>query len=62
MQIPVYFLAGRYDYTCCYDLQYQYYEHISAPEKAFYVFEDSAHSPVFEEPEYAAEVFSHIIG
>ena len=62
LQIPVYFLAGKYDYTCCYDLQYQYYEHISAPEKAFYVFEDSAHSPVFEEPECAAEVFSHIIG
>ncbi len=51
VQIPVYFLAGVYDYTCCYSLQKKYYEQLIAPSKGFYTFQKSAHSPLFEEPE-----------
>lgn len=51
IQIPVYFLAGVYDYTCCYSLQKEYYEQLLAPSKGFYTFHESAHSPLFEEPE-----------
>jgi pimeloyl-ACP methyl ester carboxylesterase len=51
IQIPVYFLAGVYDYTCCYSLQKEYYEQLIAPSKGFYTFQESAHSPLFEEPE-----------
>lgn len=56
IEIPVYFLAGRYDYTCCYSLQREYYEQLQAPLKGFYTFENSAHSPLFEEPERGMEI------
>lgn len=55
-EIPVYFLAGRYDYTVNYDLQKNYFMKINAPKKGFYTFENSAHSPLFEEPESFIEI------
>lgn len=58
LQIPVYFLAGAHDYTCLYELQQEYYASIQAPVKGFYTFEESAHSPVFEEPEKALSILS----
>jgi pimeloyl-ACP methyl ester carboxylesterase len=56
IDIPVYFLAGIYDYTCPYPLQREYYESIDAPLKAFYTFNNSAHSPLFEEQENAMRI------
>lgn len=56
LEIPVYFFGGRYDYTCCYSLQKEYYEQLKAPVKGFYTFNESAHSPLFEEPEKAMDV------
>jgi len=53
LEIPVYFFAGYYDYTCCYSMQKEYYEQMQATVKGFYTFNESAHSPVFEEPEKA---------
>ncbi len=49
--IPIYFFEGIYDYTCSYTLAKDYFEQIKAPIKGFYTFEQSAHSPIFEEPE-----------
>lgn len=60
VDVPVYFLAGKYDYTCCYELQKEYFEFLEAPEKYFYTFENSAHSPLFEEPEKAEEIIKFI--
>ena len=54
--VPVYILAGRYDYTVNYDLQKDYFTKINAQEKGFYTFENSAHSPLFEEPEWFIEI------
>lgn len=51
LDIPTYFVQGRYDYTTSYDLARDYFGRLDAPVKGFYTFEDSAHSPVFEEPE-----------
>jgi pimeloyl-ACP methyl ester carboxylesterase len=51
--IPVYFFSGIYDYTVNYTLAKDYFEKINAPIKGFYTFEQSAHSPIFEEPEKA---------
>lgn len=51
LDIPVYFLHGIYDYTCNYNLAKDYFEKLQAPVKGFYSFEQSAHSPLFEEPE-----------
>ena len=55
-EIPVYILAGRYDYTVNYDLQKNYFVKINALEKGFYTFKNSAHSPLFEEPESFIEI------
>jgi pimeloyl-ACP methyl ester carboxylesterase len=49
--IPVYLVSGIYDYTVNYALARDYFEKIRAPIKGFYTFEQSAHSPLFEEPE-----------
>lgn len=51
INIPVYFFHGIYDYTVSYPLAKMYFEAIHAPLKGFYTFENSAHSPIFEEPE-----------
>jgi pimeloyl-ACP methyl ester carboxylesterase len=56
IDIPVYIMAGRYDYTVNYDLQKNYFMKINAPEKGFYTFDNSAHSPLFEEPETFIEI------
>jgi pimeloyl-ACP methyl ester carboxylesterase len=51
LNIPVYFFHGIYDYTCSYSLAKDYFEKLQVPLKGFYTFEQSAHSPLFEEPE-----------
>jgi len=51
LEIPVYFFGGIYDYTCSYTLAKDYLAKLQAPMKGFYTFEQSAHSPMFEEPE-----------
>lgn len=61
IQVPIYFLAGKYDYTCNFELQKKYYEYIKAPAKEFYIFENSAHSPIYEEKDKAAEVLEMIV-
>ncbi len=57
LDIPVYFFHGKYDYTVSYDLAKMYFEKIQAPKKRFYTFENSAHSPHFEEPKRVKEIF-----
>ncbi|HEX2978955.1 MAG TPA: alpha/beta hydrolase [Anaerolineaceae bacterium] len=51
LAIPVYFFHGAFDYTCSYPVARSYFEQLKAPVKGFYTFEQSAHSPMFEEPE-----------
>ncbi len=51
LNIPVYFFHGIYDYTVSYFLAKDYFMKLKAPVKGFYTFENSAHSPVFEEPD-----------
>jgi len=48
--LPVYFLHGKYDYTVSYALARAFLDKLRAPIKGFYSFEQSAHSPMFEEP------------
>lgn len=56
LDIPVYFLSGIYDYTVNYTLAKEYFAKIQAPVKGFYTFEQSAHSPIFEEPEKVQKI------
>jgi pimeloyl-ACP methyl ester carboxylesterase len=51
LKLPVYFFEGIYDYTCSYSEAKSYFEKLKAPIKGFYTFYQSAHSPLFEEPE-----------
>ena len=53
LEIPAYFLIGRYDYTINPALARDYFQRLDAPLKGFYTFENSAHSPLFEEPDRA---------
>ena len=50
LEVPVYFCHGRFDCTCSYDLARSYFRQLTAPVKGFYTFQQSAHSPAFEEP------------
>jgi len=54
--LPVYFFSGIYDYTVNYTLAKDYFEKIQAPVKGFYTFEQSAHSPMFEEPDRTLKI------
>ena len=56
LEIPVYFFHGLYDYTCAYPLAKAYFEKLDAPIKGFYTFTESAHSPMFEEPEKVQKI------
>ena len=56
LKLPVYFFEGIYDYTCSYAEAKSYFEKLKAPIKGFYTFEQSAHSPLFEEPERMQQI------
>jgi pimeloyl-ACP methyl ester carboxylesterase len=51
LDVPVYFLHGRYDHTVMLAGARSFLDGIEAQQKGFYTFEDSAHSPLFEEPQ-----------
>ncbi|NDP20946.1 MAG: alpha/beta hydrolase [Paludibacter sp.] len=61
LDIPVYFFHGIYDYTVSYTLAKKYFEALHAPIKGFYTFKNSAHSPIFEEPERVKEIIENDI-
>jgi pimeloyl-ACP methyl ester carboxylesterase len=56
LEIPVYFFHGSYDYTVSCPLARDYLAKLKAPVKGFYTFRQSAHSPMFEEPEKTLQV------
>ena len=56
LDLPVYFFSGRHDLTSNYDLSRAFFDKIRAPVKGFYTFENSAHSPLFEEPQRARDI------
>jgi pimeloyl-ACP methyl ester carboxylesterase len=56
LDLPVYFFTGLYDHTANRDLAKAFFDQIKAPVKGFYTFQNSAHSPVFEEPQHARNI------
>lgn len=56
LEIPAYFFHGVHDYTVSYPLAKSYFERLEAPVKGFYTFGQSAHSPLFEEPNRMREI------
>jgi pimeloyl-ACP methyl ester carboxylesterase len=51
IDVPIYFVAGKYDYITADTLTREYFQFVEAPYKELVVFEKSAHCGIFEEPE-----------
>lgn len=51
LEIPCYFIMGKYDYMTTVKAAKNYFDRIDAEEKEFVIFEESAHYPQFEEEE-----------
>lgn len=49
IDVPVYLLLGHHDMNCVYTLAEQWYDQLQAPDKKLIWFENSAHSPQWEE-------------
>jgi proline iminopeptidase len=54
-QVPVVFILGRYDFQTPSTLAVKYFEEITPPSKKLIWLEDSAHSPMIDEPEQFAK-------
>lgn len=50
LAVPVYVFQGRHDYQTPHAVAWRYFDGLDAPRKRFFTFEQSAHSPIFEEP------------
>lgn len=56
LDVPAYFFSGVYDYTVNYKMAEDYLVQLKAPLKGFYLFKNSAHSPMFEEPDKVVQI------
>jgi pimeloyl-ACP methyl ester carboxylesterase len=54
--LPIYIFVGRHDRTAHPNLSRAYFDAREAPVKGCDIFENSAHSPLFEEPARATEI------
>lgn len=61
IDIPIYFISGKYDLTVNIDVSKDYYNRLVAPLKGFYTFGNSAHGPLFEETERFREILERDI-
>lgn len=62
LEVPVYFLVGRHDYNTPFALVERYYYYLKAPRKELIWFDNSAHSPMYEEAEKFNSVLLEIAG
>jgi pimeloyl-ACP methyl ester carboxylesterase len=60
-EIPVYMIQGTSDYQTSYSIAKEYFDTLQAPKKKFFAFENSAHSPIFEEPERFEKILKEIL-
>ena len=61
MQIPVYIFNGIYDYQTPYVVAKDFFDQLNAPQKEFFTFDNSAHSPIVEEVEKFNSIVLDII-
>lgn len=57
LDVPVYLLLGKHDYNCATALGTEWLEKLNAPKKELVLFDNSAHSPQWEEPDLFNERF-----
>jgi pimeloyl-ACP methyl ester carboxylesterase len=56
LDVPVYFIKGRWDVNAVNSLTEEYFALLDAPHKELIWFEDSAHTPLWDEPQHFTEV------
>jgi pimeloyl-ACP methyl ester carboxylesterase len=56
LDLPVYFFHGKHDFTTSYALAKSFLQQLQAPLKGLYTFDESAHSPIFEEPKKVRQI------
>ncbi|MCA9905793.1 MAG: hypothetical protein KC547_18180, partial [Anaerolineae bacterium] len=56
LSVPVYFIKGRWDVNAMNSLVEDYFAVLDAPHKELIWFEDSAHTPLWDEPQHFVEV------
>ena len=60
LEVPAFFISGEKDYNCPWELVRDYCDHLTAPQKGFYKISDSAHSPLWENPDETLNVLMEI--
>ena len=60
LQIPAYFISGEEDFNCPWPLVEDYCNQLSAPQTGFYLIPDSAHCPLWENPEVTCDILRQI--
>lgn len=60
LYVPVYLLLGHHDLNCVFALAEEWFNALVAPEKRLIWFENSAHSPQWEEPSAWNNTFSSL--
>lgn len=61
LEVPVYFFCGQNDYNTPLQLIQEYYEQLKSPDKKLIIFENSAHTPFFSEPEKFSRELKKVI-
>lgn len=61
LEVPVYFIKGRWDINASNALAIEYFELLDAPYKEWFWFEDSAHTPSWDEPMHFTDVMVNIV-
>ncbi len=60
-EVPVYYIAGDSDYGVCQNDVRHYYDKITAPDKAFYMLENTGHSPFMDNPQLYCKTIKDIL-
>jgi pimeloyl-ACP methyl ester carboxylesterase len=61
LEIPVYFIKGRWDINASNVLLEEYFALLDAPHKELIWFEDSAHTPSWDEPDHFVDVMVNTV-
>lgn len=56
IQVPVFIFQGKYDYQTSTEITKQFFSKLKAPEKELFIFDNSSHSPMMEEPKKFNEI------
>lgn len=61
LDVPVYFIKGRWDANAVNSLTEEYFALLEAPHKELIYFEDSAHTPSWDEPRHFIDVMVNTV-